>query len=115
MAAAGGSGTSGGGRKNNGAGSHPPVFIEEHDEASGDASIRYALSPDDHSAGAAHLLHIQGSMSPVTAAAEVVQLTPVPQEEALRLASHGATVIHVPAAAQQRPVRVTRNTQFVQN
>ena len=125
VAAAGG--TSGAGRKSNGGGrggggtpQPHPVFVEQQDESvSGDAaaSIRFALSPDDDSTSAAtaaaHLLHIQGSMSPVTAAAEVVQLTPVPQEEALRLASHGATVIHVPAAAaaaQQRPVRATSNT-----
>ena len=117
-------GTSGAGRKSNGGGRGEggtpqphPVFVEQQNESvSGDAaaSIRFALSPDDDSttaaAAAAHLLHIQGSMSPVTAAAEVVQLTPVPQEEALRLASHGATVIHVPAAAQQRPVRATSKT-----
>lgn len=114
VAAAGGTGGGGGGRKISGAtaaGSQQhPLFIEQQDDdASGDASIRFALS-DDNSA-AANLLHIQGSMSPVTAAAEVVQLTPVPQEEALRLASHGATVIHVPAAAQQRPVRVSLATQ----
>ena len=113
VAAAGGTGGGGGGRKISGAsaaGSQHPLFIEQQDDdASGDASIRFALS-DDNSA-AASLLHIQGSMSPVTAAAEVVQLTPVPQEEALRLASHGATVIHVPAAAQQRPVRVSLATQ----
>ena len=87
--------------------SQHPVFVEQQDDVSGDATIRYALSPENSTA-AAHLLHIQGSMSPVTtAAAEVVQLTPVPQEEALRLASHGATVIHVPAvAAQQQQVQL---------
>ena len=108
-------GTIGGGRKNNGgrgggrsqaaAGPQQPIVVEQQHETSGDATNRFALSPDEDAAAAAtHLLHIQGSMSPVTAATEVVQLTPVPQEEALRLASHGATVIHVPAA--QRPVRV---------
>ena len=87
--------------------SQHPVLFEQQDEVSGDATIRYALSPDNSTA-TAHLLHIQGAMSPVTsAAAEVVQLTPVPQEEALRLASHGATVIHVPAvAAQQQQVQL---------
>ena len=118
---------SGGGRKRNGGRGggnaataadprhQQPVFIEQQDEASGDSSIRLALSPDHDSnaaAAAAHLLHIQDSMSSVTAAtaAEVVQLTPVPQEEALRLASHGATVIHVPAPAQQRPVSVIHSS-----
>lgn len=67
------------------------------------------------SSGAANIVHVDTQVlnrfelsSPPelnlqTADGEIVQLTRVPQDEALRLASSGATVIHVPTADEQHP------------